>query len=428
MKIELNKIYNMDCIEGMKTLPDNCVDLTVTSPPYDDMRAYDSGDIFSWSKCEEVIKQLYRVTKEGGTVVWIVADSVHNGDESGTSFWQALAFKRLGFKLKDTMIYIKNGGINAGALNAYQQKFEYMFVFTKGKQKTYNLIKDRPNKYVEDRIKKKKQKDGTYKEQHFKAEKYGVRYNYWIYDTGSGKSTLLQHLNGLLKPESGDIFFEDENIWASKENVRKCRFGVGLCFQYPEHQLFESTVFEDIAFGPKNMGLSESEIKERVLESIKFVGLTEDYLEKSPFDLSGGEKRRVAIAGVISMKPKVLVLDEPTAGLDPVGKNDLLNLIKHYNQTTGSTVIFVSHNMDDVALVANRVLVLSDGEIVMNGSVDEVYSRGSELLKLGLDVPEITRVLLKLSREGFDVPTDVYTVNDAKEKLVEFLKRGKKNG
>ncbi len=246
--------------------------------------------------------------------------------------------------------------------------------------------------------------------------------------TGSGKSTLLQHLNGLLKPESGDIFFEDENIWASKENVRKCRFGVGLCFQYPEHQLFESTVFEDIAFGPKNMGLSESEIKERVLESIKFVGLTEDYLEKSPFDLSGGEKRRVAIAGVISMKPKVLVLDEPTAGLDPVGKNDLLNLIKHYNQTTGSTVIFVSHNMDDVALVANRVLVLSDGEIVMNGSVDEVYSRGSELLKLGLDVPEITRVLLKLSREGFDVPTDVYTVNDAKEKLVEFLKRGKKNG
>ena len=200
------------------------------------------------------------------------------------------------------------------------------------------------------------------------------------------------------------------------------------CFQYPEHQLFESTVFEDIAFGPKNMGLSESEITERVLESIKFVGLTEDYLEKSPFDLSGGEKRRVAIAGVISMKPKVLVLDEPTAGLDPVGKNDLLNLIKHYNQTTGSTVIFVSHNMDDVALVANRVLVLSDGEIVMNGSVDEVYSRGSELLKLGLDVPEITRVLLKLSREGFDLPTDVYTVNDAKEKLVEFLKRGKKNG
>lgn len=246
--------------------------------------------------------------------------------------------------------------------------------------------------------------------------------------TGSGKSTLLQHLNGLLKPESGEVFFQDENIWSSKENVRKCRFGVGLCFQYPEHQLFESTVYEDIAFGPKNMGLSESEIKERVLESIKFVGLTEEYLEKSPFDLSGGEKRRVAIAGVISMKPKVLVLDEPTAGLDPVGKNDLLNLIKHYNKTTGSTVIFVSHNMDDVALVADRVLVLSDGNIVMNGTVEEVYSKGDELMNLGLDVPEITRVFLKLKEAGYDVPTDVYTVKQGKEKLIEFLKRGKISG
>lgn len=246
--------------------------------------------------------------------------------------------------------------------------------------------------------------------------------------TGSGKSTLLQHLNGLLKPESGEVLFQDENIWSSKENVRKCRFGVGLCFQYPEHQLFESTVFEDIAFGPKNMGLSESEIKERVLESIKFVGLTEEYLNKSPFDLSGGEKRRVAIAGVISMKPKVLVLDEPTAGLDPVGKNDLLNLIKHYNKTTGSTVIFVSHNMDDVALVADRVLVLSDGNIVMSGTVEDVYSKGDELLKLGLDVPEITRVFLKLKEEGYDVPTDVYTVNEGKEKLIEFLERGKISG
>ena len=246
--------------------------------------------------------------------------------------------------------------------------------------------------------------------------------------TGSGKSTLLQHLNGLLKPESGEVVFQDENIWSSKENVRKCRFGVGLCFQYPEHQLFESTVYEDIAFGPKNMGLSESEIKERVLESIKFVGLTEDYLDKSPFDLSGGEKRRVAIAGVISMKPKVLVLDEPTAGLDPVGKNDLLQLIKHYNKTTGSTVIFVSHNMDDVALVADRVLVLSEGNIVMNGTVEDVYSKGDELLKLGLDVPEITRVFLKLKEAGYDVPTDVYTVKQGKEKLIEFLKRGKISG
>ena len=246
--------------------------------------------------------------------------------------------------------------------------------------------------------------------------------------TGSGKSTLLQHFNGLLKPESGEVLFEGENIWDSKENVRKCRFGVGLCFQYPEHQLFESTVFEDVAFGPKNMGLSESEIKERVLEAVKFVGLTEDYLDKSPFDLSGGEKRRVAIAGVISMKPKVLVLDEPTAGLDPVGKNDLLELIKSYNRTTGSTVIFVSHNMDDVALVADRVLVLSEGKIVMNGTVEEVYSKGSELLELGLDVPEITRVFLKLKENGYDVPTDVYTVEDGKNKILEFLRKGKING
>lgn len=246
--------------------------------------------------------------------------------------------------------------------------------------------------------------------------------------TGSGKSTLLQHLNGLLKPESGEVLFDGKNIWESKEYVRQCRFGVGLCFQYPEHQLFESTVYEDIAFGPKNMGLSSEEIKERVLESIKFVGLTEEYLNKSPFDLSGGEKRRVAIAGVISMKPKVLVLDEPTAGLDPVGKNDLLNLIKSYNKTTGSTVVFVSHNMDDVALVADRVLVLSDGQIIMNGTVEDVYSKGEELLKLGLDVPEITRVFLKLKAEGYDVPTDVYTVKDGKDKLVEFLKRGKISG
>ena len=246
--------------------------------------------------------------------------------------------------------------------------------------------------------------------------------------TGSGKSTLLQHLNGLLKPESGEVLFDGKNIWESKEYVRQCRFGVGLCFQYPEHQLFESTVYEDIAFGPKNMGLSSEEIKERVLESIEFVGLTEEYLNKSPFDLSGGEKRRVAIAGVISMNPKVLVLDEPTAGLDPVGKNDLLNLIKSYNKTTGSTVIFVSHNMDDVALVADRVLVLSDGQIIMNGTVEDVYSKGEELLKLGLDVPEITRVFLKLKAEGYDVPTDVYTVKDGKDKLVEFLKRGKISG
>ena len=250
----------------------------------------------------------------------------------------------------------------------------------------------------------------------------------FIGHTGSGKSTLLQHLNGLLKADSGEVLLEGVDIHSSKEALRKCRFSVGLCFQYPEQQLFESTVYKDIAFGPKNMGLSEDEIKNRVLSAISYVGLSEDYLEKSPFDLSGGEKRRVAIAGVIAMEPKVLILDEPTAGLDPVGKNSLLKLIKDYNASTGSTVIFVSHNMDDVALIADRVLVLSDGNIVMNGTVPEVYSKGSELLKLGLDVPEITRVFLKLHEEGFDVQTDVYTVSDGKDKLLEFLKRGKVNG
>ena len=188
--MEAFTLWQGDCLELMKNIPNGSVDLTVTSPPYDNLRTY-NGNIDQWNfdKFKAIAEELYRVTKEGGTVVWVVADSVKDGDESGTSFCQALLFKQIGFKLKDTMIYIKNGGINAGSLDAYQQKFEYMFVFTKGKQKTHNLIKDRPNKYVGSRIKKKKQKDGTYKEQHFKADEFGVRYNYWIYDTGSGKST-----------------------------------------------------------------------------------------------------------------------------------------------------------------------------------------------------------------------------------------------
>jgi DNA modification methylase len=183
--LELNKIYNMDCVEGMKLLDDNSIDLTVTSPPYDNLRSY-KGFEFDF---ESVAKELYRVTKQGGVVVWVVGDATVKGSETGTSFKQALYFMEIGFKLHDTMIYIKNGGLNSGSLKAYQQKFEYMFVFSKGTPKTVNLIKDRPNKYVEDRIKKKKQKDGTYVEQHFKTEEYGTRYNYWIYDTGSGKST-----------------------------------------------------------------------------------------------------------------------------------------------------------------------------------------------------------------------------------------------
>ncbi len=242
--------------------------------------------------------------------------------------------------------------------------------------------------------------------------------------TGSGKSTLLQHLNGLLKPDSGDVLFDGVSIYSSKETLRQCRFNVGLCFQYPEQQLFESTVYSDIAFGPTNMKLSQDEIDKRVRESLSFVGLTEDYLEKSPFDLSGGEKRRVAIAGVISMRPKVLILDEPTAGLDPIGKQNLLKLIKDYNESTGSTVIFVSHNMDDVAAIADKVIVMSDGKVAMEGTVDSVYSQGERLSQLGLDIPEITSVFLALKSAGYVTGDTAYTVEGAVDSILKSLKEG----
>ena len=242
--------------------------------------------------------------------------------------------------------------------------------------------------------------------------------------TGSGKSTLLQHLNGLIKPDSGDVLFENVSIYSTKETLRQCRFNVGLCFQYPEQQLFESTVYSDIAFGPTNMKLSQDEIDKRVRESLSFVGLTEDYLEKSPFDLSGGEKRRVAIAGVISMRPKVLILDEPTAGLDPRGKKNLLKLIKDYNEATGSTVIFVSHNMDDVAAIADKVIVMSEGRVAMEGTVDEVYSQGEKLSDLGLDIPEITAVFLALKEAGYVTGETAYTVEGAVESILKSLKEG----
>ena len=242
--------------------------------------------------------------------------------------------------------------------------------------------------------------------------------------TGSGKSTLLQHLNGLLKGDSGKVLFEGVDIHSSKETLRKCRFNVGLCFQYPEQQLFESTVYKDIAFGPKNMGLTEEEINKRVLSAISYVGLSDSYLEKSPFDLSGGEKRRVAIAGVIAMEPKVLVLDEPTAGLDPMGKNALLKLIKDYNHSTGNTVIFVSHNMDDVASVADRVVVMNKGQVAISGTVPEVYSKGEFLAELGLDVPEITNIFLELKKNGFDLGETAYTVENAQKAILKFLGKG----
>ena len=242
--------------------------------------------------------------------------------------------------------------------------------------------------------------------------------------TGSGKSTLLQHLNGLLKADSGKVLFEGEDIHSSKETLRNCRFNVGLCFQYPEQQLFESTVYKDIAFGPKNMGLSDEEINKRVLSAISYLGLSESYLEKSPFDLSGGEKRRVAIAGVIAMEPKVLILDEPTAGLDPMGKNALLKLIKDYNHSTGNSVIFVSHSMDDVASVADRVVVMNKGQVAISGTVEQVYSKGELLAGLGLDVPEITNIFLELKKNGFDLGETAYTVEGAKKAILQYLEKG----
>lgn len=242
--------------------------------------------------------------------------------------------------------------------------------------------------------------------------------------TGSGKSTLLQHLNGLIKADSGDVKYDGKSIYSSKEELRKCRFNVGLCFQYPEHQLFESSVYKDISFGPNNMGLSPEEVKERVHDAIKYVGLTKEYLDKSPFDLSGGEKRRVAIAGVLAMSPGVLILDEPTAGLDPVGKNKLLAMIKDYNASTGSTVIFVSHNMDDVALVADRVVVMNAGKVALDGTVDEVYSQGEMLAEMGLDVPEITALFLHMKREGLLTGKTEYTVSGARDAIIKALSKG----
>ena len=242
--------------------------------------------------------------------------------------------------------------------------------------------------------------------------------------TGSGKSTLLQCLNGLLKPEAGSVLLNGENIHSSKKALRECKFKVGLCFQYPEYQLFGATVFDDIAFGPKNMGLSEEEIKIRVKKSVDFVGIPEAYLQKSPFDLSGGEKRKVAIAGIISMEPEVLILDEPTAGLDPKGKKALIEMIKAYNKETGSTVIFVSHCMDDVALIADRVIVMSDGRAVLSGTVEEVYSDNKTLLELGLDVPEITKIIYLLKEKGYTLPETIFTVEKAARVLSDIILRG----
>ena len=230
--------------------------------------------------------------------------------------------------------------------------------------------------------------------------------------TGSGKSTLMQHLNGLLKPTSGHVLLDGKDIWADKATTRQSRFRVGLVFQYPEYQLFEETVFKDISFGPKNMGLDPKEVERRVLESAELVGLTREQLTVSPFDLSGGQKRRVAIAGVLAMEPEVLILDEPTAGLDPTGREEILQNIENYRRVKNATVMMVSHSMNDVARLTDRLLVMKDARLVMDGTPEQVFARAQELLEYGLDIPEITRLFLQLREKGLDVPL-VYTRQQA---------------
>ena len=239
--------------------------------------------------------------------------------------------------------------------------------------------------------------------------------------TGSGKSTLLQHLNGLLKPDSGRVLLDGEDINKDKRTLRAARFKVGLCFQYPEYQLFEETVYKDISFGPKNMGLDGDETDRRVRRAAEFVGLSEEHLKKSPFDLSGGEKRRAAIAGVMAMEPEVLILDEPTAGLDPRGREIILSLVRTYREQTGSTVILVSHSMEDVAKTADKVLVLNRSRVAMFGTVPEVYSRTDELEEMGLSVPQITKIFRALHGRGFDVSPSVFTVSQGADELIRYF-------
>ena len=240
--------------------------------------------------------------------------------------------------------------------------------------------------------------------------------------TGSGKSTLMQHLNGLLKPTAGSVLLDGKDIWSDKAFTRQCRFRVGLVFQYPEYQLFEETVYKDIAFGPKNMGLSAEEIDRRVRQAAGFVGITDEQLQSSPFDLSGGQKRRVAIAGVIAMEPEVLILDEPTAGLDPEGREEILANIESYRKAKNATIMMVTHSMSDVARMAQRLLVFSNGQLMMDGTPKEVFTRASELLDMGLDIPEITRVFLRLKELGLPVEP-VYTMEQAVDAL-KGLKEG----
>ena len=234
-----------------------------------------------------------------------------------------------------------------------------------------------------------------------------------IGSTGCGKSTLIAHFNGINRPTSGKVYIGGEDLWADPSEIRRFRFQVGLVFQYPEYQLFEETVYQDIAFGPRNMELSKPEIDARVRRAAAFCGIEEAWLQRSPFELSGGQKRRVAIAGVLAMEPKLLVLDEPAAGLDPEGRDTILGQIKEYHRQTGATTVLVSHSMEDIAKFADKVLVLSGGKIAMYDDTDKVFARAPELLELGLSVPEVTKIFLRLREMGLDIDTDVYTVKYA---------------
>lgn len=244
--------------------------------------------------------------------------------------------------------------------------------------------------------------------------------------TGSGKSTLVQMLNGLMKPTSGQVLLDGEDIWANPKDIRKIRFKVGMVFQYPEYQLFEETVAKDIAFGPTNMGKSGAELEKAVNDAARFTGLKDELLEKSPFDLSGGEKRRAAIAGVIAMNPEVLVLDEPTAGLDPMGRDVLLSQIVQYHKERKNTVILVSHSMEDIARVADKIIVMNKSNLVMFDKTKEVFSKGRELEKIGLRVPQITKIMLELREKSFNVPEGILTVDEAMDCISSLLdKEGK---
>ena len=240
--------------------------------------------------------------------------------------------------------------------------------------------------------------------------------------TGSGKSTLIQHFNALLKPTSGKVYLDGRDIWADKSQIREVRFRVGLVFQYPEYQIFEETVYKDIAFGCRNMRLSENEIKRRVTETVHDIGLPEEILSCSPFELSGGQKRRVAIAGVMAMNPRVLILDEPSAGLDPVGRKRIFDCIKAYHKKTKNTILIVSHSMEDIATFADRILVMNKAGIFCFDETPKVFSRAEEISAIGLDVPQITRVFIELRKHGIDFGEEVYTVDSAREVILKHLR------